>query len=615
MKTTHITSLMLAQEGQNKPDITMPEITQGSIGAFNGILVPGLIGIAMIALFSLSSTMLLRFYKRSSKELSFVRTGFGGQKVIVNSSDWVLPVLHDVTAVNMNTLKLEVYRGNEQSLITRDRLRINVQVDCYVRVKLESEAIALAAQTLGQKTTNSIELKNLLEGKFVSALSAVAAGMNMEELHEQRAKFMQEVQKFVTEDLSKNGLELETLSLTSLDQTSPEYFSPQNAFDMQGLTKLTQEIEIRRKERNEIEQDIELQIQTKNQDTEIQIQMKSLETERQKLNLQKEEEIARLEQESQMSTLRIQVTREREEKQQETERRKIEFQQQLNMAKIQSEKVLAEERIQKDSYVSELEVEKHKALELAGIERKKVLDLSQQDLAIAIAEKSSAQSKAEAIAYQAKAEVVQVEERLITVRERERADREKIIELIEATKEAEKEAIQLTTVAEAERRAAIDQSEVRRILAQGEADAEKLRSEVEKVRYEIDANGKRSLHEADNILSAEQISMQIKLAIVKYLPEIIRESVKPMERIEGIRIYQVEGLGNNFASNSVNGGDSGVMRPGNLADEVVSSALRYRAHGSLVDFLLQELGLDGHSVEGFAKPLFEKSLDKDENNR
>jgi uncharacterized membrane protein YqiK len=615
MKTTHSTSLILAQEVQAKPDITMPEITQGSIGAFNGILVPGLVGIALIALFLLSSTMLLRFYKRSSKELSFVRTGFGGQKVIVNSSDWVLPVLHDVTVVNMNTLKLEIYRGNEQSLITRDRLRINVQVDFYVRVKLESEAIALAAQTLGQKTTNSIELKNLLEGKFVSALRAVAAGMNMEELHEQRIKFMQEVQKAVTEDLSKNGLELETLSLTSLDQTSPEYFSPQNAFDMQGLTKLTQEIEIRRKERNEIEQDTELQIQTKNQDTEIQIQMKSLETERQKLNLQKEEEIARLEQESQMSALRIQITREREEKQQETERRKIEFQQQLNMAKIQSEQALAEERIRKDAYVRELEVEKHKVLELAEIERKKVLDLSQQDLAIAIAEKSTAQARAEAIAYQAKAEVVQVEERLITVREQERADREKTIELIEATKEAEKEAIQLTTVVEAERRASVDQSETKRILAQGEADAEKLRAEAEKVRYEIEANGRRSLHEADNILSDEQISLQIKLAIVKYLPEIIRESVKPMERIEGIRIYQVEGLGNNPASNSFNGGDSSVMRTGNLADEVVSSALRYRAHGSLIDFLLQELGLNGHSVESFAKPLFEKSLDSDANNR
>lgn len=58
----------------------------------------------------------------------------------------------------------------------------------------------------------------------------------------------------VSEDLSKNGLELETVSLTGLDQTGFEYFNPQNAFDAEGLTKLTETIEDRRKKRNDIEQ-------------------------------------------------------------------------------------------------------------------------------------------------------------------------------------------------------------------------------------------------------------------------------------------------------------------------------------------------------------------------
>ena len=79
----------------------------------------------------------------------------------------------------------------------------------YVRVKPSAESIATAAQTLGMKTMSPDELKDLVEGKFVDALRAVAAEMAMEELHEKRVDFVQKVQQVVSEDLFKNGLELE----------------------------------------------------------------------------------------------------------------------------------------------------------------------------------------------------------------------------------------------------------------------------------------------------------------------------------------------------------------------------------------------------------------------
>lgn len=52
----------------------------------------------------------------------------------------------------------------------------------------------MAAQTLGQRTMQPEMLKDLVEGKFVDALRSVAAGMTMNELHEQRADFVQKVQ-------------------------------------------------------------------------------------------------------------------------------------------------------------------------------------------------------------------------------------------------------------------------------------------------------------------------------------------------------------------------------------------------------------------------------------
>jgi len=43
----------------------------------------------------------------------------------------VLPVLHEIIQVNMNTLRLEVRRTNEQALITKDRMRVDVQADFW----------------------------------------------------------------------------------------------------------------------------------------------------------------------------------------------------------------------------------------------------------------------------------------------------------------------------------------------------------------------------------------------------------------------------------------------------------------------------------------------------
>ena len=121
-----------------------------SIGTIAGVILVALIVLGLI---------LTRLYRRASKEVSFVRTGFGGEKVIMNGGAMVLPVLHEIIPVNMNTLRLEVRRAAQQALITRDRMRVDVMAEFYVRVKPSAESIATAAQTLGMKTMSPDELK------------------------------------------------------------------------------------------------------------------------------------------------------------------------------------------------------------------------------------------------------------------------------------------------------------------------------------------------------------------------------------------------------------------------------------------------------------------------
>ncbi|WP_307118047.1 flotillin family protein [Sphingomonas kyeonggiensis] len=532
-------------------------------------MIPYLIyaGIALFALLILGLT-LARLYKRASKEIGFVRTGFGGEKVVINGGALVLPVFHETMPVNMNTVRLAVERKNMDALITLDRLRIDVKAEFYVRVRPDAQAIATAAQTLGMRTMHPDALKELVEGKFVDALRSVAAGMTMAQLHEQRAEFVQKVQQVSSVDLAMNGLELESVSLTGLDQTSIEHFNANNAFDAEGLTKLTEQIELRKKARNDIEQDTRVQIETKN-----------LEAARQSFLISRDNEFARLEQEREVEMRRAaqaaEVAREQALRQQEADQ-----------ARIEAKKLVDSQQIEADRAVQQAKIAQDQALELA-----------RQEQQIAVQNKSREESQAKAEADKARAEAVVAEERVGTAREAEVAERQKRIELIDAAREAERAAIGIKVQADAEKQAASDRAEAARLQAEGEAEAAKLKAEADRVRFEVEAAGQRAINEAANLLSSETMSLQTKLALLKVLPEVIREASKPLEAIDSIKIVQVDGItGRGGAGGGVaNDGGEGDR---NLANSAVAAALRYRAQAPVIDGLMRELGFDGGTLDG-----------------
>lgn len=528
-------------------------------------LVPVLIyaGIGLIALLILG-IVIARLYKRASKEIGFVRTGLGGEKVVMNGGALVLPIFHETMPVNMNTVRLAVERKNADALITLDRLRIDVKAEFYVRVKPDAESIAVAAQTLGQRTMHPESLKELVEGKFVDALRSVAAGMTMNQLHEQRADFVQKVQQVSSADLAMNGLELESVSLTGLDQTSIEHFNANNAFDAEGLTKLTEQIELRKKTRNDIEQD-----------TRVQIESKNLEAQRQSFLIGRDTEFARLEQEREVEMRRaeqISVVAS-----QQAERRR-----EADQALIGAKQLTDSSQIEADRAVQEARIAQEQAIEIA-----------RQEQQIAVQNKSREESQARAEADRARAAVAAAEEQIVTARESEIAERAKKIELIEAQKEAERQAIGVRVQADAERQAAADRAEAVLEAARGEAESEKLRAEASRVRFEVEAAGQRAINEAANLLSSDQISLQTKLALLKVMPELVREAAKPMEAIDSIKIVQVEGLGGR-GGGIANDADSGDR---NLANSAVAAALRYRAQAPMIDGLMRELGFDGTTLD------------------
>ena len=189
-----------------------------------------------------------------------------------------------------------------------------------------------------------------------------------------------------------------------------------------------------------------------------------------------------------------------------------------------------------------LEVEREMALELADIERQINVLSKQSEEAVARAETESARAKA-----------VEAEEHVRTVRETEVA----------------------------ERLASVD-----RLMAQKDADTLKIAAEAEKVTAAVAAEAQRLKNEAENILSNDARTGLLRMKIIERLEGIVRESVKPMENIEGIKILHVDGLG---------GGGDGHRSP---TDEVIESALRYRAQAPLIDELMKDIGVSGSNVSG-----------------
>lgn len=524
-----------------------------------GAIVVGLIVIGLI---------FAKLYTRATKETAFVRTGLGGEKVIKDGGAIVLPVVHEIIPVNMNTLRIEVEKIQKDALITKDRMRVDVKADFYLRVAPNANGISMAAQTLGTRTTRAEEVKKLMESKFVDVLRAVAAEMSMTEMHEQRADFVQKVQQSVANDLEKNGLELESVSLTGFDQTDLQFFNENNAFDAEGRARLTKIIEEKRKETNDIQQE-----------NRIFIEQRNLAAEKQSLEVKRDEEEARLAQEQILAFKRqeqkAEIAKQREMKEREERE-----------AEIAKNRAIEAAEIEKSREIETQEIAKRQALEQARIRQQQEVEVSEQIKQIAVATKSEEESAARAKAAEAEKAKVEKVEAVTTAKMVAEAERKKQIEVIDARKEAEREAVGITVEAQAKKEAAENSAAAILTEAKAAADAKMLQAEADEKVLAVEAQGKQALYEAENTLKTEQIELQKALAMLKILPELVAHAVKPLENIEGIKILQGYGQGNGVK------GDHTVATAGSgLAEQVTQAALSYRANAPLVDSMLREVGL------------------------
>lgn len=522
-------------------------------------------------------------YKRASKDIALIRTGAGGQKVVTDGGILVIPVLHELQEVDLTTTKIDVRRQETDSLITSDKIRVDVTGLFHIRVAPNAESIGRAAQTLGQRIGDKSAVRELLEGKLVSALRSAAAKMTMDDLHANRQDFINEVTTALKDELPTNGFELEGVAITTLNQTSTEFLDPKNAFDAVGLTAITKTIEDRKRERNDIEATNRVAIEKRN-----------LEASKQSLAIAQEQEFAA------------------QEQRQAVAKQTAETEAAIATQNAESKRLQEEARLASEQAVQQREIEKERSVKEAQIAQDRSVELARQEQNIAIQNKSKEESEAKAEADRARADAVTAAQEVITAEQTAKAERDKDIAVIAERAIAEQKAVGITVQAQAEKEAAANRADAIRIAAegaakaavlaaQGDADAEKLRAEAARVTAEVEAGRIRATNEARNLQSEASMAYERALLLTEKMPSIIAESVKPMEKIDEIKIFSVTGLngiGGNGDGTTVEGGTPGS---GNLAQQVTNAALGYRLQTPLIDKLAGELfgaGNNGSTIEG-----------------
>ena len=449
-------------------------------------------------------TVITRLYRKASANMAFVRTGMGGAKVVMDGGCNVVPVVHQVIPVSLETMRLNVERRGPHALITKDNLRVDLSAEFYIKVQANSDDILQAARSLGGRNVQPDAVSELVQEKLVSALRTVAATKELHELHSKRDEFASAVQQIVTHDLASNGLSLESVTISALDQTDPTQLQERNVFDAQGLRKIAEITQAARVQRNEIEQESQRQVVQKNVDT-------------RKKTLDMERDQAEFEAEQRMRVANVRAGREREvaefrlAQEEAVAKRDIAKQQLIETSSV--EKALAIEQAEVARKIAM--IEKNREQETSEILKKQSVEVAERSKEVAIADKERERATAQAAMHMAEADRESARQKVLTVQVTHEADREAQKKLIAAQQQIKEKQLRDQTEAdvlaymrvkdaEGEKQAAEMQYEAKLRLAEGDAQAMTRKSEGDRAVKMVDVTVERER------VGVEQVRVEVE---------------------------------------------------------------------------------------------------------
>ena len=470
-----------------------------------------------------------RLYKRAEPDEAVVRTGRGGMDALAGGGMWVIPIFHKHQMLSLKQVKISINRTGDDTLVTSNKIKADVQGTMYVRVGDEVEDIKTAARTLGQVDVQIID--EMIKDKVTDVMRAEAMKLTFDDLNVKKREFGEAVGTAVLEDLKKTGLVLDSVAVTSIRQVTvdPENI-PMDVYEAEGARNVVEVVEKNREETNRIRKAKEVEIQRVNVDAEK--QKLTLTMDEKKAVADQEQEVA--EYEATKATEARQAVLEQERiaeeaalaKEEEVKKRtiaqteavavreserdqaekvaKAKADEAAETAEINKNKAVETAKVAKEREVKIKEVGRDRDIKVANEERQQAEEEAAAAREVAVAEKRALEAAAKATQADAEAKQIEAEEKVKTVQAKEEAERKKTIVTIQANEEREKDQIDADKAAyveakkaEGEAEAAKKRAEAEEATAQGKANAVKAAAEGEATAAKTKATGQADAQKAE----------------------------------------------------------------------------------------------------------------------
>jgi flotillin len=427
-------------------------------------------------------------------------------------------MLHRVDEINMRAHRVLLKRAGESSLLTEDRLRVDVTMEFRVRVNAEPGDVAAAAQTFGARTLRSEELGSMLEGRFADVIQSCSAVRTLDTLHEQRADYVGAVREALMHELRENGLRLESVALIHFDQTPFSALNENNVFNAVGMRKLAEIVATNKKRRAETESDAE-----------ISVAQTQLITTKRRIELNLEQEQAQIGQ------------------RQEVENSRTESEAEISRAKELAQLAVEKARLERERDVSAAQIERDHELDKARLQSRLALEVQRVNQAIELIRHQEAEALASIEGERARTKLLLEQESGHTELEMTVQKRQHELALARTAQDSETDSLRL-------------RAEVSRLLeiAQAEADAARVKAASQEASMVAEAAGAAAQISADNTQTPELMDLRLQMARLEALPKLAEKLVKPLEKIESIRINHLSGM-----SGSQGGNGAGPSSPMN----------------------------------------------------
>lgn len=432
-----------------------------------------LVGLGTITLVVGGAIVIIsKLYVTATADRAFVRTGMGGQKIITDGGAIVIPAVHQLTFVTLETMRMEVERvGGKDALLTSDSLRADIRAEFFIRVEKQAEAVMAAAKSIGGELVDRFRTEPILRDKLISALRSTALKHTLVDLNKNRTAYVAAVQEILGEDLQKNGFTLETVTISYLDQTPMTSMNAdQNIFDAEGAKMIAEIVAGRRIERNKIEREAEQEVARQDVATRKQI-----------LATEQDQQMAEAEQANQIAQARAQA--QSSARSQAAEQARL-----AGVAEAESERAVQIAGVSRQQAVEVAEQERRKAGETAKVTAERAIEVARREQEVAVANAEADRANAQKEQLEAEAQRETAAQAVKTVAATAEAERKKSIEVIgqQAISEKDKtrvvvqaqaEATSRVTTAKAEQEAAEASAAARRTAAEADRDAQKASAE------------------------------------------------------------------------------------------------------------------------------------------